>query len=263
MNKRGCKTYLLCYNIYTNVAWLIEVKSTKSRCMHRLFVIINKGEIVRAIAYIDGFNFYFGMTYGTIYKWCNLFELCKKLVPDYDLLLTKMFAGKSKVLNDPNQPMRQNTYFRALETYNCGKLKIYPSSFVIDNKHFPRVDSGERVWIRAAGEKGADVKIATHLLVDAYNDCYDCALLLSNDSDLEEPIYNVRKVFNKKVIVFAPIHNPNRRMSDKLMRAAGSNNHSLIPFELVKECQLPNTIIREGKKDLTKPREWYLENNQM
>lgn len=37
-------------------------------------------------------------------------------------------------------------------------------------------------------EKGSDVNLAVHLLNDAWQNVYDCAVVLSNDSDLKEAI---------------------------------------------------------------------------
>ena len=37
-------------------------------------------------------------------------------------------------------------------------------------------------------EKGSDVNLATHLLYDGFRNDYDIAVVISNDSDLLEPI---------------------------------------------------------------------------
>ena len=48
-------------------------------------------------------------------------------------------------------------------------------------------------------EKGSDVNLGVHLLNDAWLDRYDCAVIISNDSDLAEPLRLVRQQ-NKKII---------------------------------------------------------------
>jgi uncharacterized LabA/DUF88 family protein len=53
-------------------------------------------------------------------------------------------------------------------------------------------------------EKGWDVNIATHMIFDGYKGAYDIAVLISNDSDLVEPIKVVRQEFKKGVIVLNP-----------------------------------------------------------
>lgn len=51
-----------------------------------------------------------------------------------------------------------------------------------------------------------DVNIATQILIDAYQDKYDMAMLISGDSDLVPPIKAMHKIFNKKrvFVVFPP-----------------------------------------------------------
>src|SRR5664279_3402925 len=53
-------------------------------------------------------------------------------------------------------------------------------------------------------EKGSDVNIATHMLNDGYKEAYTAAILISNDSDLVEPIKIVRNELKKAVIVLNP-----------------------------------------------------------
>ena len=53
-------------------------------------------------------------------------------------------------------------------------------------------------------EKGSDVNLATHLLHDAHRDRFDTAVVMSNDSDLLEPIRIVRRELNKKIGIINP-----------------------------------------------------------
>ncbi len=54
-------------------------------------------------------------------------------------------------------------------------------------------------------EKGSDVNIATHLVNDGYKGRYQVAVILSNDSDLVEPIKIVRQELKLPVGVLNPI----------------------------------------------------------
>ena len=49
-------------------------------------------------------------------------------------------------------------------------------------------------------EKGSDVNLAVHLLNDAWLDAYDCAVVVSNDSDLAEAMRLVRFHHPSKII---------------------------------------------------------------
>lgn len=211
---------------------------------------------MKAIAYIDAFNFYYGLTKNTKYRWCDLYSLCKALTPlKYELDFVRVFTGCSKALTDPGQPERQSAYLRALET--CGNVYIEKSNFSIREKEYYLSDGSQKVNVKVPQEKGADVNLATFLLIDAYHNRFDLAMILSNDSDLENPIRMVRKEFNKQTRIFSPIKSTSQQMSDKLIRASGQANHEIIPFDLVKKHQLPDIINRKGKKDILKPREWY------
>ena len=53
-------------------------------------------------------------------------------------------------------------------------------------------------------EKGSDVNLATYLLMDAFDNLFDVAVIISNDSDLKEPISQVRNRFGKKIGILAP-----------------------------------------------------------
>jgi len=66
---------------------------------------------------------------------------------------------------------------------------------------YPVPASGPKtVQVMKSEEKGSDVNIATYLLVDAFEDDYEAAVVISNDSDLAEPIRLVRQKFKKKVL---------------------------------------------------------------
>lgn len=50
-------------------------------------------------------------------------------------------------------------------------------------------------------EKGSDVNLAAHLLNDAWKGVFDAAVVVSNDTDLVEPIRMVTTERGKPVIV--------------------------------------------------------------
>lgn len=53
-------------------------------------------------------------------------------------------------------------------------------------------------------EKGSDVNLATHMLIDAVRRDYELAALVTNDSDLLEPIRFVRNDLGLKVGLLNP-----------------------------------------------------------
>lgn len=71
----------------------------------------------KTIVYVDAFNLYYGAVRGTEYKWLDLSKLCSYLLPDHDILKIKYFTALiSGRKGDPQQPIRQKIFLRALET---------------------------------------------------------------------------------------------------------------------------------------------------
>jgi uncharacterized LabA/DUF88 family protein len=53
-------------------------------------------------------------------------------------------------------------------------------------------------------EKGSDVNLATHLICDGFRNEYDIAAVISNDTDLEEPLRIVKDELKKGVALLHP-----------------------------------------------------------
>lgn len=57
-------------------------------------------------------------------------------------------------------------------------------------------------------EKGSDVNLASHLVRDAFEDRFDVAVLITNDSDLLEPLRIVTTELGKQVGILNPQRHP-------------------------------------------------------
>ncbi len=67
--------------------------------------------------YIDAFNVYYGCLKGTAYKWLNLEALCQLSFPSDQVHRIRYFTARVKARpSDPQQPVRQAAYLRALAT---------------------------------------------------------------------------------------------------------------------------------------------------
>lgn len=112
---------------------------------------------------------------------------------------------------------------------------------------------GNPTWVmervRTMEEKGSDVNLATYLILDAVGHHYAAAVVISNDSDLEEPIRRVRQRFG----VAVDILNPTSATSSILKRVASSFTRLTLPD--VQVCQLQITI-RDRQGTITRPRGW-------
>jgi uncharacterized LabA/DUF88 family protein len=58
------------------------------------------------------------------------------------------------------------------------------------------------MW-RNAKEKMTDVNIATSMIIDAFQDTFDTAILITGDSDLVPPIKAIHENFKTKRVVIA------------------------------------------------------------
>ena|SRR5215217_2037642 len=162
---------------------------------------------MKAIIYADGFNLYYGAVKGAPYKWLNIKTLCQLLLPRNQIVKIKYFTapatGRS---NDPDQPNRQQLFFRALET--IPELEIIFGYFLSHQIMMPLAHpvpgQPKSVQVIKTEEKGSDVNIAAHLVNDGYKGLYQVAILVSNDSDLTEPVKIVRNELKLPVGVLNP-----------------------------------------------------------
>jgi len=167
---------------------------------------------MKANVYVDGFNLYYGAVKGTPYRWLNIAAMCRLLLPRDEINQIKYFTALvTPRPNDPDQPTRQQTYLRALRT--IPNLTIILGSFLAHEVMMPLAPpTSGYVRVIKTEEKGSDVNLATHLLVDAYNDDYEIAVIVSNDSDLLAPIQVVTRQLGKPVGILNPQKNPSKAL---------------------------------------------------
>lgn len=97
-------------------------------------------------------------------------------------------------------------------------------------------------------EKGSDVNLAAHLLNDAWNNLFEAAVVISNDTDLVTPIRMV--VSERKRPVFAAC--PGRwQIAPQLRQVARRVRH--IHASMLREAQFPETL---PGTSISKPANW-------
>lgn len=199
------------------------------------------------IAYIDGYNLYYGlreMHWKWAY-WLNLQTLMEHFLYPYQALVkTKYFT--TIVKNDSSKRFRQKTFIEALQTL---------SDFEIFYGHFLSgtvTCSNCQFSYTTHHEKMTDVNIATELLVDAYSDLFDQAFLVSADSDLSAPLKAIRTLFpTKEILVLLP---PARSSKQLISLASG---HKYISRDVLRKSLFPDPIIKKNGYRLRKPVEWH------
>lgn len=204
------------------------------------------------IVYIDGFNFYYGCVAGTPHKWLDIVAMCEKLLPPNNILAVKYFTARVQARpGDPDQPSRQDTYFKALRT--DPRVEIMFGHFLTNIVRLPKADGTGFERVIKTEEKGSDVNLATHLLRDAYLDHFEVGVLVTNDSDLAEPVRIVTEELGKKVGILSPITRKGRHASRVLTRHATFQKS--IREGVLRSSQFPNPLHRSGRA-IRKPDSW-------
>jgi hypothetical protein len=166
---------------------------------------------MKTFVYVDAFNLYFGAVRGTHYKWLDLNQLCQILLPRHQIIQIKYFTARVNARpSDPDQPTRQATYLRALLT--IPHLIIYYGHFLTHIVKMPLAypTQGQNSYtdVFKTEEKGSDVNLSTQLLHDAHCNRFECAVIISGDSDLLMPLRIVKEDLRKPVGVINPQSHP-------------------------------------------------------
>jgi hypothetical protein len=202
--------------------------------------------IKKVISYIDGFNLYFGMKESNWqkYYWLNIYDMSIGLLKkDQALQQVKYFTARVK--GDPKKEKRQNTYLEALTT--LPDVSLYYGKYQI--KPFQCFSCGTKT--KNQSEKMTDVNIATEMLIDAFLNKFDLALLVSADSDLVSPVKRIVELFPSKSVV---ICFPPKRYSKDLEKITSKTRH--ISQKELSENQFPNEVQKSDGFILKRPETW-------
>ncbi len=102
--------------------------------------------------YIDGFNLYYGAIKGTSYKWLNPLMMSQLLFPKDTINKIKYFTARvSARPSDPDQQIRQQTYFRALQT--IPNLEIIEGTFLTKEITMPLANTNPQGYARVIKTK--------------------------------------------------------------------------------------------------------------
>lgn len=241
--------------------------------MTSAFYIRGMTKKLKAYAYVDGFNLFYGSLKKSNYKWLDLNKLSELYFPNYEIAKIKYFSAITKSRQDDlNKPIRQLTYFRALKTLK--NLEIILGTFLENevtmyipekclktgrqsanvelNKTLAKLPLLGKNYLVAkrTEEKGSDVNLATHLIMDAYEQKFDLAIVISNDSDLAESIKIVNKQLNLKVRLLNPYPRTNHTLQDAVNR-----DIKIIRKAALANSQFPNKLT-DKNGNFCKPKIW-------
>jgi uncharacterized LabA/DUF88 family protein len=208
---------------------------------------------VATYVYIDGFNLYYGAVRGTPYRWLDLEAFCRHLLPREDIQQIRYFTARVSGRIDSGAPVRQAMYLRALGT--LPRVSVHYGAFITNKVWMPLVDppsrGAKKAQVLKTEEKGSDVNLAATLLLDVFRARCDTVVIVSNDSDLAEPVRIARYELGATVGVINP--HVARRRSREL-------NEDVHFFKQVRKSALaaslfPDTLT-DAKGTFHKPKAW-------
>jgi len=203
----------------------------------------------RVIAYIDGFNLYFGLKSKgwKRHYWLDVVGLSRALLkPGQTLQAAHYFTARILLTGNNHADMqRQADYLDALATLPL--LTIQFGHYLPKGRQCRRCGN---TWTDYE-EKMTDVNIAIQLLADAFDDRFDTALLISADSDLTTPVQQVRARFpSKRVIVAQP---PGR---NSVQLATTATAAFTISETKIRQNQLPEVVTTASGYVIHRPADW-------
>lgn len=227
--------------------------------------------------YVDGSTFYYGMfkrPRWLPWKWLDLHTLSQQLMPNHEIHRIRYFtADVTAPPDNPHQAVRQQTYLRALRT--IPNLTIHKGKYQTNPKWRPPahpipipaldnplsdteaeiarrvLDQIKNVEVHSREEKGSDVNLGSYLLMDAFeNDC-EVAVVISNDSDLATPMRFARDRFGIEVWVFSP---HSGEPTNHLKNAA--TYHRSIRPNVLERCLFADTLVDSQGRSIHKPARW-------
>jgi len=210
---------------------------------------------MRVYVYVDGFNLYYRALRKSQNKWLNPVALSARLLDPTDSVdAVRYFTARvSPRSTDPDAPRRQQLYFSAL--CSLPQVSIHYGRFLRKTKWRPIVNPDwnphVNIEVHDTEEKGSDVSLASHLLHDGWLGRYDAALVLSQDSDLLEPLRMVSQDLGKIVgLVWLDGSKPNRKMvaATSFVRHATQADFAA--------AQFPNPVVKANGQRVSKPSSW-------
>ena len=209
----------------------------------------------KTTVYIDGFNLYYRLKH-TPFKWLDLRKLSEFYLhpQEHNIQTIKYFTAQVKrKSDDASNVIRQNMYLRAIQTLPNVEIiygqfkKRQMTGLRLHYENGQYTEGDELVTISKWEEKESDVNIATHLVADVPQ--YDCAVLISNDTDLKTPLKYVKENLKKAVGIISP----RRNIHIELMNV--SHFQKRISNKVLEQCQFPEKI-RDTKGEFFCPLKW-------
>lgn len=216
---------------------------------------------MRTIVYVDGFNLYYRALKGSIYKWLNLSQLSTLALPAaHNIVAINYYTARVSGRVDALAPARQQAYFNALSS--IPNLSIYQGRFQVNDTFMfltqptefrpavANINPNPRyAKVVKTEEKGSDVNLGVHLVRDGFQGKYEHAVIITNDTDLEEPMRIVSQELGLPITLLTPVSKPATSLKNQAANVIAITTHHLA------HSQFPDTLNVPGKV-VTKPATW-------
>lgn len=220
---------------------------------------------MRTIVYIDGFNLYYRMLKDRpSLKWLNQLALAREILSNQHQIIRANYyiARVSTRAHDPHAPARQAIYLKALRS--VPEIFVHEGSFMTSEPWMPlavppqckpngyawNLPPPSRVRVVKSEEKGSDVNLGAHLVRDAFTNAFDVAVVITNDTDLVEPIRIAVQEAGKRVGLLVPVNYPSQSLT-----AVASFHLRIRPGHLAR-AQFPAVINLADGSSITRPATW-------
>jgi len=241
------------------------LKGRSGATLWRPLLLRGVGPEMRTIVYVDGFNLYYRMLKNRpSMKWLNQMELAATVLsPQHKIERVNYYIARvSARAHDPYAPARQAVYLKALRT--VPEIVVHEGSFMTSEPWMPlaappqskpngytwNMPPPNTVKVMKSEEKGSDVNLGAHLVRDAFTNAFDVAVLITNDTDLVEPIRIAVQEANKRVGLLVPVKYP----SQSLINIA-SFHLRIRPGHLARS-QFPAIINAPDGTQIARPATW-------
>lgn len=217
---------------------------------------------MRARVYIDGFNLYYRALKATQHRWLDIAALSDAVMPaGTQVEQVNYYAARVSGWTDPGAPARQHAYLRAIAS--LPRVQITYGNFLVSKKwaglvqppdfrpqlSLPPGTQLDVAYVYKTEEKGSDVNLGVHLVRDAALGLFDVAGVLTNDTDLCEPVRIVTEEFGLLVYLLSPTGKP----ATSLQQLATGVRH-VQPY--LGPCQLPDPVVTQEGQSISKPVGW-------
>jgi hypothetical protein len=211
------------------------------------------------VAYVDGFNLYFGMhaKYGRRHHWLDVVELVRQVRRGDQVGVVRYFSAIVK--NEPAAAQNQTDYLAALAAHNGSLVDVRLGRFK-DRTIKPCRRCGQPYQCgcprkyKSYEEKETDVALGAMMVADAARGVGDTTLLISADTDLVPALAAVHLVDPSRPIWLALP--PGNTGFSRRWTAIGNVRSFFINEAALRNAQLPIVVTDAAGRAYNRPAKW-------